>query len=193
MSLKGKTVGFIGAGNMGEALIKGLVAASVLPGEAMAATDIRRDRVEFLAKQFRIKTPADNGELVRGADVVIEATGSDIALNEAIRSVAYSARVVSLGFYQNNAQGLYLGEEFHHNRIRLVCSQIGGIAPELQHRWDRARLVHTFMDLALKGAVQCRALVTHRVPAAEAAGIYRLLDERPREVLQAVLDFGPAA
>lgn len=33
-----------------------------------------------------------------GADVCIEVSGSTIALNEAIRSVAYSARVVALGF-----------------------------------------------------------------------------------------------
>jgi len=33
MSLKGKKVGFIGSGNMGEALIKGLTAANVVPGE----------------------------------------------------------------------------------------------------------------------------------------------------------------
>jgi threonine dehydrogenase-like Zn-dependent dehydrogenase len=129
----------------------------------------------------------------RGADVCVEASGSTRALQEAVRACAYNARVVALGFYQGEAAGLYLGEEFHHNRIRLVCSQIGGIAPELQHRWDRPRLAHTFMDLALKGAVQCRALVTHRVPAVEAAAIYRLLDERPQEVLQAVLDFGSAA
>jgi threonine dehydrogenase-like Zn-dependent dehydrogenase len=84
---------------------------------------------------------------------------------------------------------LFLGEEFHHNRINLVCSQIGGIAPELQHRWDRLRLVHTFMDLAVNGGVECTRLITHRVPVREAAAIYQVLDERPQDVLQAVLDF----
>jgi len=49
-----------------------------------------------------------------GADVCIEVSGSTIALNEAIRSVAYSARVVALGFFQGDAHGLFLGDEFHH-------------------------------------------------------------------------------
>jgi len=99
MSLKGKSVGFIGAGNMGEALIKGLIAASVLPGEAIAATDIRRDRVEFLAKQFRIKTPADNGELVRGADVVILAVKPQIiaaVLREIAPAVSARTLLISI-------------------------------------------------------------------------------------------------
>lgn len=125
----------------------------------------------------------------RGADVCVEASGSSQALNEAIRACAYNARVVVLGFYQGQAQGLFLGEEFHHNRITLVCSQIGGIAPELQHRWDRRRLLDTFMDLAVHGDLECTRLITHRVPAREAPAMYRLLDERPQDILLAVLDF----
>jgi threonine dehydrogenase-like Zn-dependent dehydrogenase len=125
----------------------------------------------------------------RGADVCIEASGSTRALHEAIRSCAYNGRVVVLGFFQGEAGGLYLGEEFHHNRISLVCSQIGGQAPELQHRWDRIRLVQTFMQLAVGGSVRYADLVTHRVPMRDAAQLYQTLDEAPRSVLQGVLDF----
>lgn len=125
----------------------------------------------------------------RGADVCIEASGSPRALNEAIRACAYSSKVVALGFFQGDALGLHLGEEFHHNRINLVCSQIGGVAPELQHRWNNARLVQTFMQLACEGKLQLLPLITHTVPATEAPTLFKLLDERPAEVLQAVLDF----
>ena len=125
----------------------------------------------------------------RGADVCIEATGSSQALNDAIRACAYSSKVVTLGFFQGAAQGLYLGEEFHHNRINIVCSQIGGVAPELQYRWDRMRLVRTFMRLAVEGEVQVRPLVTHIMPPEQAPDLFKLIDEKPAEVLQAVLDF----
>jgi 2-desacetyl-2-hydroxyethyl bacteriochlorophyllide A dehydrogenase len=125
----------------------------------------------------------------RGADVCVEASGSPRALHTAIRACAYASRVVVLGFYQGEASGLFLGEEFHHNRIDLACSQIGGIAPELQHRWNRARLVRTFIDLVLDGSVAVTDLITHRVPLAEASELYRLIDESPAAVLQSVLDF----
>jgi threonine dehydrogenase-like Zn-dependent dehydrogenase len=106
----------------------------------------------------------------RGADVCVEASGSARALHAAIRSCAYSSRVVALGFYQGEATGLFL-------------------SPDLQHRWDRQRLVHTFMQLALQGSIQPTELVTHRVPVADAPGLYRQLDESPSSILQAVLDF----
>jgi threonine dehydrogenase-like Zn-dependent dehydrogenase len=60
----------------------------------------------------------------RGADAAIEVTGVGPALAEAIRSVAYSARVVAMGFFQGEVPGLRLGEEYHLNRIQLICSQI---------------------------------------------------------------------
>lgn len=145
--------------------------------------DLALDPAEPVAE--RIKEMTAN----RGADVCVEASGSSRALHEATRACAYGARVVALGFYQGEAAGLILGEEFHHNRISLVCSQIGGIAAELQQRWDRLRLVHTFMDLAARGDVRCTPLITHRVPAQDAPAVYELLDARPHEVLQAVLDF----
>jgi threonine dehydrogenase-like Zn-dependent dehydrogenase len=128
----------------------------------------------------------------RGADVCLEVSGVAAALHEAVRSCAYASRVVALGFYQGGAEALRLGEEFHHNRIALISSQIGGLAPELSPRWSRRRLVETFMQLALEQQVRCTDLITHRVPVADAAALFRLLDEEPSKVLQAVLDFGPA-
>lgn len=125
----------------------------------------------------------------RGADICIEASGSPRALHEAVRACAYSARVVAMGFFQGDATGLFLGEEFHHNRINIVCSQISGVAPELQYRWSENRLVHTFMSLVEHGRLQLEPLITHVVAAREARALFELLDERPHEVLQAVLDF----
>jgi threonine dehydrogenase-like Zn-dependent dehydrogenase len=128
-----------------------------------------------------------------GADVAIEVSGVPAALNEAIRAAAYSSRVVALGFFQGEARGLYLGEEFHHNRIALVCSQISGTAPGISHRWNRQRLARTVMSLQRKGTLNLRPLVTHVFPFERAADAFRLLDERPEEALQVVLDLREAA
>lgn len=125
----------------------------------------------------------------RGADVSIELSGHVPALNEAIRATAYSARVVALGFYQGEGAGLYLGEEYHHNRINLVCSQIGNVDPALSYRWDRIRLVHTIMDLQVKGILNLRPLITHVIPFDRAAEAFEILDRAPEQALQVVLDF----
>jgi threonine dehydrogenase-like Zn-dependent dehydrogenase len=191
----GETVAVFGLGVVGQLVAQLLRCAgarvigvdSIAQRRRMAVglgLDVALDPSEPVAERVREITGG------RGADVCVEASGSTRALHEATRACAYAGRVVALGFYQGEAAGLFLAEEFHHNRISLVCSQIGGVAVELQHRWDRLRLVHTFMDLAARGDVRCTPLITHRVPAHDAPRMYELLDSRPHEVLQAVLDFG---
>lgn len=125
----------------------------------------------------------------RGADTAIEISGHISALAESIRAVAYAGRVIALGFFQGDAQGLRLGEEYHHNRIQLICSQIANVDPLLSYRWDRIRLVHTIMDLQVQGLLNLRPLISHLVPFEEAAETYRLLDQSPEEALQIVLEF----
>ncbi len=125
----------------------------------------------------------------RGADVVVEMSGSYHALHEALRSVAYSSRVVVGGFFQGEATPVRLGEEFHHNRVQVVGSQISAVAPALQHRWDELRMSRTVLDLERQGALRLVDLVTHRVPAAGAPDAFAMLDAQPDDALQVVLDY----
>lgn len=127
-----------------------------------------------------------------GADVVFEASGFYPALQEAIRAAAYSSKVVALGFYQGNADALRLGEEFHHNRINLVCSQISGSSPELQHRWNRLRLIQSFMGLVCENKLKLDPLITHVMPVHDAEAMFKLIDGNSHNVLQAVLNFKTA-
>jgi pyrroline-5-carboxylate reductase len=78
MSVRGQRVGFIGGGNMGEALIRGVLGASLVKPGDVAATDVRAERNDQLAKEFGITTHADNARLVREADVVILAVKPQI-------------------------------------------------------------------------------------------------------------------
>ncbi len=87
MSIKGKKVGFIGAGNMGEALIKGLVAANLVRPEAIYASDVRLERLKALDQQYGIQLLADNAELVRQVDIVILAVKPQI-MAPALRQIA---------------------------------------------------------------------------------------------------------
>jgi len=125
----------------------------------------------------------------RGADVSIEISGSYRALQEAIRSTAYNSRVVSSGFPQGGGADLFLGEEFHHNRIAIVCSQISGTNPELDHRWNAQRLERTVVALAAAGRLDVASLVTHTFPATDAAAAFAMLAESPADAIQVVLDF----
>ncbi|HUJ70726.1 MAG TPA: pyrroline-5-carboxylate reductase [Verrucomicrobiae bacterium] len=71
MSLQNKTIVFIGAGNMGEALIRGLLATKMVSPSRIIATDIRANQREFLAKTFGVRSLEDNTAAVEAADIVV--------------------------------------------------------------------------------------------------------------------------
>jgi pyrroline-5-carboxylate reductase len=78
VSLEGKRIGFVGGGNMGEALIRGLLGTKTVPAALLSATDVRTERTAQLAKQFGITAHGDNLRLVRETDVVVLAVKPQI-------------------------------------------------------------------------------------------------------------------
>jgi threonine dehydrogenase-like Zn-dependent dehydrogenase len=125
----------------------------------------------------------------KGVDVAFEVSGSYAALHEAIRSVVYSGKVISQGFYQGGGGTLFLGEEFHHNRINIICSQISGVSPELTNRWNVDRMARRGIELQAEGILNFRPLITHQFPLNQVAEAYQLLDEHSDQALQVVIDF----
>jgi threonine dehydrogenase-like Zn-dependent dehydrogenase len=181
--------------------VPGLIATQLtrLNGGTVIAVDGIPKRLE-LAKtlgathvvDFREQRPAEEIKRLTanlGADVCIEISGSYRGLQEATRAAAYNSAVVSAGFFQGEGAGLFLGEEFHHNRVRIVCSQISGLSPALDHRWTVERLERTVMDLAAEQKIDLKPLVTHVFGAEEADEAFRLLDTSPAESVQVILEF----
>ena len=78
MSIKGKRVAFLGTGNMGEALIKGLTQTGLVPAGSITAADPRADHLGQIATRYGIRAVADNVALVSGADVIILAVKPQI-------------------------------------------------------------------------------------------------------------------
>ena len=121
----------------------------------------------------------------RGADVVVEASGSGAALQAAIDSVVVEGTVVVASWYGTKPVALSLGERFHRGRVRLRSSQVGRMSPDLGPRWDRSRRMETVLDLLPR--LRLKELISHRFPFGEAPDAYRLVDEHPGEVVQVIL------
>lgn len=64
MTLKNKEIAFIGAGNMAEALIRGLLASKTLPASHIIAADVRPERLEELRKAFGIRTGKPEADII---------------------------------------------------------------------------------------------------------------------------------
>ena len=127
----------------------------------------------------------------RGADILIEVSGAAPALNEAIRTVGYSGLVVAMSWYGGTFETLDLSGEFHHNRPRIVSSQVGAVNPYLGPLWNvgrRSQLVKRYLqDLDFQG------LISHRLSLADAPEAYELLDKHPDQALQVVFKYGQAS
>jgi pyrroline-5-carboxylate reductase len=65
------TIGFIGSGNMAEAMIKGIIAAGLYKPANILISDIRPERLKQLAKKYKVKPTKDNGELADKAGIVV--------------------------------------------------------------------------------------------------------------------------
>ncbi len=83
---KTSRIGFIGAGNMGEALIKGMLASGLVLPAKIVASDIRTERLRFLKNTYGIETLTDNREVISRVDVVILAIKPQI-MNVVIQEV----------------------------------------------------------------------------------------------------------
>jgi len=69
--LSGKVVGIIGAGNMGEVLIRGLIQSRNVKKTDIIASDQNPERLTYVAETYGIRIASSNVELVENASIVI--------------------------------------------------------------------------------------------------------------------------
>ncbi|OYO18682.1 zinc-binding alcohol dehydrogenase [Enemella dayhoffiae] len=134
-----------------------------------------------------LKTRWRHGAGDHGADVVFQCRGQAAAMHQALRCLRPQGTLVDLAFYTAGAQELRLGEEFHHNGLRIVTAQIGRVPRGLAHVWDRQRLsAETIEVLRVCGDRITEHLGTDVIPLDEAPELMRQLAARERHVLSAI-------
>ena len=93
------TIGFIGSGNMAEVLIKGIIAAKVYTADNVLVSDIRPERLEYLARQYSVQLAQNNTALIDSADVVVlsvKPQNMDALLEEIKGTLKESVLVISI-------------------------------------------------------------------------------------------------
>jgi pyrroline-5-carboxylate reductase len=95
----GKTIGFLGAGNMAEALIRGLVQGAHIAADRVWASGPREERRAELTATYGIRTTGDNRELARESQILVLSVKPQImerVLLEVADAVQPGALVISL-------------------------------------------------------------------------------------------------
>ena len=97
--LRNKKICFIGAGNMGEALISGLACAGATATENIICTDINEAKLETIAGKYKVRTTTDNVEAIKGSDIIIYAVKPQIlasVLKETADSLDMKKLIISI-------------------------------------------------------------------------------------------------
>jgi threonine dehydrogenase-like Zn-dependent dehydrogenase len=127
-------IAVVGAGVLG-ALVAWL--AGRIPGTEVTLVDIEATRVALaraLGVGFALPDQAPDD-----CDLVVHASASPAGLATALRLAGQEATVLELSWYGAGEVTVPLGGAFHSRRLRLVSSQVGGIAPSHRARWDYRR------------------------------------------------------
>jgi len=66
-----KTIGFIGGGNMAQALLEGVLSAGLFDTDNVWVSDVRAERLQELKGMYNVHTTVDNTELTRQADIIV--------------------------------------------------------------------------------------------------------------------------
>ena len=122
-----------------------------------------------------------------GADLTLELSGHPAAIDAAIDLTRFSGRIIIGSWYGEKLAPLRLGGAFHRSRIKMISSQVSTIAPELDGRWDKTRRFEAAW--AALERVKPEKWITHRFTIDDAAEAYRLLDEKPEEAIQVLLQY----
>lgn len=189
--LRGSRAVVFGAGPVG--LIVGQLAAA--SGAASVHVVDRLDSRLEIARSCGLETllAAEGVDIARdlkqrlgaeGVAVAFECTGSTRALGEAIRAVRRRGRVVAVGFYQGEATGLFLGDEFHHNGVEVRSAQIGNIHPDR----TLAQLRREVVSLLLAGRLALGGLPRVRFPVEEVDKAFAVV-RTPAAALQVALTY----
>jgi pyrroline-5-carboxylate reductase len=97
--MAGRTIGFIGGGNMGEALVRGLIRAKLARPQEIFVSEPDRARRDRLVRGQRVRAAADNMDLVRRVGLVVLAVKPQIlpaVLAEIAPAVDRATLVVSI-------------------------------------------------------------------------------------------------
>jgi len=117
--LKDKKISIIGTGNMGEALVSGLISSESTNPEHIICTDVRDDKIKSVKDKYGVVTMKNNIDAVEASEIVIYAVKPQIiasVLRETASCLDMSKLIISI------AAGVPLAaiESFLKKELRLI-------------------------------------------------------------------------
>jgi NADPH:quinone reductase-like Zn-dependent oxidoreductase len=168
-ALPGQSIAVIGAGLLG--CLIGFLAAR-LPGAKVTLIDRLPERAAIAERLgLGFSTPE---AAASGAEIVFHASASEAGLRLALEIAAFEARIVEVSWFGDREVRLPLGASFHSQRLQLISSQVGSVAPAMRAGVTHRQRLET--ALALLDDARLDALITEEIAFEELpAALPRLL------------------
>jgi pyrroline-5-carboxylate reductase len=117
--LRNKKICILGTGNMGEALVSGLISSASSKPENIICTDVREAKLKGIKEKYGVQTKPNNPEAVKDSDIVIYAVKPQImaaVLKETAPKLDMSKLIISI------AAGVPMEaiEAFLNKKLRLI-------------------------------------------------------------------------
>jgi pyrroline-5-carboxylate reductase len=117
--LRDKKICILGTGNMGEALVSGLISSASSKPQNIICTDVREAKLNEIREKYSVQTSADNLEAVAKSEIVIYAVKPQImaaVLKETAEKLDMSKLIISI------AAGVPMQaiESFLNKELRLI-------------------------------------------------------------------------
>jgi threonine dehydrogenase-like Zn-dependent dehydrogenase len=136
-----RRIAVVGAGVLGLLVAR----LCVKLGVEVTVVDLEPSRSEIARKlgaAFAAPDAAPNG-----CDLVIHTSASEAGLATALRLAAFEATVLELSWYGAKEIKVPLGGAFHSQRLKLVSSQVGHVAPSRRATWTHRRRLEEALRL----------------------------------------------
>jgi len=179
MDLNNLTIGFIGAGNMANSLIKGLINSKLYTPGQLAVSDNDRQKLKDISDRFGLKVYSSNKDLALGCEVIVLAVKPQVirdVLEEVKNDIKDEHLIVSI------AAGI---------PIKMIRSLIGRDIPIIRVMPNTPALIQKGISALAAGGA---ASSTHMAIAKgifDAVGKSVVVDEGMMDAVTAISGSGP--
>ena len=139
---KARKIAVVGAGVLGLLVARLCVKGT---GAAVTLVDIEPSRAKVAQKLGAAFAAPD--EAPKECDLVFHTSASEAGLATALSLAAFEATVLELSWYGAREVKVPLGGAFHSQRLKLVSSQVGHVAPSHRATWSYRRRLEEALRL----------------------------------------------
>ena len=180
MALRKKKIAILGSGNMGEALVKGLIASGKTSADALVCSDPRAERREELQKKYGVQVTANNRAAAAQADLIVIAVkpqNIDDLLEEIAPAVDAKKLVISI------AAGV---------PIAAIARKLGAGVRIIRTMPNTPALVGAGATALARGAHATEADLEQALALFEAVGVAVVVEEHHLDAVTGLSGSGPA-